>query len=269
MDIAHTPSKRANLDAGCHIVTHARSYRAGTQLGLHAHREAQLLFSSSGVMQVTTLQGRWLVPPQRAVWLPPRFEHAVDVLADIEMRSLYFAPEWLHRCDVLPRLVGEFVVAVQPLLRSLIMALFEEPRPGRRIDLLAQLILTELDEATDLSTFIPMPSDPRARRIAVSILSDPASEKDLGALASEAGVSTRTLTRLFPAETQLTFKQWRQRARIMAAIEMLGSGKHTIKQLAAKLGFSSVAAFSHAFGQIVGMTPTAFRKHSTTRQLLC
>jgi AraC-like DNA-binding protein len=269
MNIAHTPSKRPNLDTGRHVVTHARSYRAGTQLGRHVHREAQLLFSSSGVMQVTTPQGRWLVPPQRAVWLPPRFEHAVDVLADIEMRSLYFAPEWLKHCDVLPHLLGEFVVAVQPLLRSLIMALFEEPRAGRRIDLLAQLILTELDAATDLSTFIPMPSDPRARHIAVSILSDPASEKDLGALAREAGVSTRTLTRLFPAETQLTFKQWRQRARIMAAIEMIGSSKHTIKQLAAKLGFSSVAAFSHAFGQIVGMTPTEFRERSAVRQLPC
>jgi len=255
MNIAHTPLER-------HVVTHAQSYQAGTQLALHVHREAQLLFSSCGVMQVTTPHGRWLVPPQRAVWLPPRFEHAVDVLADIEMRSLYFAPEWLGHCDGLPRLVGEFVVAVHPLLRSLILTLFEDPRPGRRIDLLAQLILCELEEATDVSTFISMPDDPRARHIALQILSDPASEKDLEDLAREAGVSTRTATRLFPAETQLTFKQWRQRARIMAAIEMMGSRTHTIKQLAARLGFSSVAAFAHAFGQIVGMTPTAFRKQS-------
>lgn len=263
MNIAHTPPRGRPSNSGHHLVPHARPYRSGTQLGLHVHREAQLLFSSCGIMQVTTPQGRWLVPPQRAVWLPPGFEHAVDVLADIEMRSLYFSPEWLMGLQELPRLAGEFVVAVHPLLRSLIMALFEDARPGRRIDLLAQLILTELEEATDMPTFIPMPNDPRARNIALQVLSDPASGTDLAALAREAGVSTRTATRLFPAETQLTFKQWRQRARIMAAVELMGSSRPpTIKQLAAKLGFSSVASFAHAFGCIVGMPPTAFRKQS-------
>src|SRR5271169_476985 len=73
----------------------ARSHRRGARLALHRHDEAQLLFAPHGVMQVTTPNGRWLVPPARAVWLPPRFEHAVDLLSDIEMRTLYVEPEWL------------------------------------------------------------------------------------------------------------------------------------------------------------------------------
>ena len=37
-------------------------------------------------MQVTTPRGRWFVPPDRAVWVPARLAHAIDVLADIDMR---------------------------------------------------------------------------------------------------------------------------------------------------------------------------------------
>jgi AraC-like DNA-binding protein len=240
------------------VVLHARSYGRGTQLGRHAHREAQLLFAASGVMQVTTPLGRWLVPPQRAVWLPPRFEHAVDVLTDIEMRSLYIAPDWLARREQAPRLQREFVVAVKPLLRELILALFEAARPAPRVELMTELALHEMVEADDAMTFMPIPADPRARRVATMVLADPAGARDLAQLARAAGMSARTLTRLFPAETTLTFKQWRQRARIMAAVEALGRRPQPIKQVAAKLGFSSVAAFTHAFGQVMGMTPTAF-----------
>jgi len=86
------------------ISTLARSYARGMRLGLHVHREAQLLFAPQGIMQVTTKKGRWLVPPQRAVWLPSRLEHSVDVLSDIEMRTLYIAPDWLSAQTEEPRL---------------------------------------------------------------------------------------------------------------------------------------------------------------------
>jgi AraC-like DNA-binding protein len=56
----------------------------------------------------------------------------------------------------------------------------------------------------------------------------------------------------------LTFKEWRQRARIMAAVGTLGGGGVTIKQVAARTGFASPAAFGHAFRQVMGMTPGEF-----------
>ena len=78
-------------------------------------------------------------------------------------------------------------------------------------------------------------------------------------LAREVGTSARTLSRLFASETQLSFKSWCQRARIAAAIEKLSvDGSLSVKQLAADLGYSSVPAFSHAFRQVTGKTPTEF-----------
>lgn len=260
MHIDKVPNRLVALPGslGRELVAHARSYERGVHLGLHVHREAQLLFASRGVMQVTTPKGRWLVPPARAVWLPPRLEHAVDVLADIEMRSLYVAPAWLAAHPEAGRLGREFVVAVGPLLREAILALFRDGADPRRTGLLAELALFELAETEDAATFVPMPSDPRARRVAELVLADPAGVAELAGLAQAAGTTPRTVTRLFRAETELTFKQWRQRARVMAAVAALGGGRASVKQVAARLGFSSVAAFGHAVRQVTGTVPSAF-----------
>lgn len=259
MNIAQTPLRLLG-PAGSVL---SRSYGRGVQLGIHAHREAQLLFAAQGIMQVTTPRGRWLVPPERAVWLPPRMEHSVDVLAAIEMRTLYVEPAWLADHPEAPLLRREFVVEVRPLLRRLVLALFDGRTQPHRDDLLMRLALFELAEAEDASTFMPMPADPRARRVAELVLADPADAAGLDDLARAAGASTRTITRLFPAETKLTFKEWRQRARIMAAVAALGGGQVAVKQVAARLGFSSSAAFGHAFRQIMGTTPSGFMGRNT------
>jgi AraC-like DNA-binding protein len=255
----------------------ASAYPRGTRLELHAHREAQLVFAAEGLMQVETPKGRWLVPPDRAVWVPARFPHAIDVLADIEMRSIYFQPRWLASRRAGAELKNEFVVRVGPLLREVVLALFDAcpgkvaagfpngtcVSPDRRSDharalRLAEVVVGELSRAGDPSTFMPMPSDPKARKVAELLLRDAADGRDLDALARAVGVSGRTLSRLFPQETRLTFKVWRQRARIIAAIELLGQPRQSIKRVATKLGFASTAAFSFAFRQVTGQTPTAF-----------
>jgi AraC-like DNA-binding protein len=232
------------------------------------HREAQLLFASEGIMQVTTPRGRWLVPPERAVWLPPRVEHAVDVLADIEMRALLVDPGWLAAHPEASRLRGEFVVAVKPLLRETILACFGQSGPHpRRAGLLLELALYELPEAGDPATFVPLPTDARALRVAQLVLADPGADRALEDLAAEAGASERTVSRLFRAETNFSFKEWRQRARIVAAVEALGApaGRVSVKQVAARLGFSSAAAFAHAFRQVTGMTPGDMLRQAQAR----
>lgn len=267
MNIAEAPTDPtpADHEVAPGVSVLARSYRRGVRLGLHAHKEAQLVYAPRGILQVTTPKGRWLVPPERAVWVPPRLEHAIDVLADIDMRTLYVEPARLDQHPEASRLSDEFVVRVSTLLREIMAALFEDGIARERIELLAGLALFELRPAKNAATFIPMPTDPRARRAAEILLTDPVRAPDLAGLAGAAGTSRRTLTRLFVAETNLTFKQWRQRARIMAAVEALGRGDRSIKDVALGLGFSSTAAFGYAFRQVMDLTPSAFFGHRRKR----
>jgi len=93
------------------------------------------------------------------------------------------------------------------------------------------------------------------------VLGNPAASHDIETLARKVGASERTLSRLFSSETQLSFKSWCQRARIASAIERLSTGGDvSIKQLASELGYASVPAFSQAFRQVTGKTPTAFSR---------
>ena len=262
MNIAETPiaairgSHRATGD-GVHLV--ARHYRKGVRLDTHMHREAQLVYAAKGTMQVTTPKGRWLVPPDRAVWVPARLEHSIDVLADIEMRTLYFDLAWLAREDRSESLDCEFVVRVSRLLHETILALFDGQGNPDRTALLVRLAVLELHHAEDSATFIPLPHEPRCRRAADIVLGDPTAAHEIETLAREVGTSARTLSRLFSSETQLSFKSWCQRARIAAAIERLSmQADVSVKQLASDLGYASVPAFSHAFRQVTGKTPTEF-----------
>ena len=176
MNIAETPiaairgSHRATGD-GVHLV--ARHYRKGVRLDTHMHREAQLVYAAKGTMQVTTPKGRWLVPPDRAVWVPARLEHSIDVLADIEMRTLYFDLAWLAREDRSDSLDAEFVVRVSRLLHETILALFDGRNNPDRTGLLVRLAVLELHHAEDSATFIPLPHEPRCRRAADIVLGDP------------------------------------------------------------------------------------------------
>jgi AraC-like DNA-binding protein/mannose-6-phosphate isomerase-like protein (cupin superfamily) len=262
MSIAETPiaairtSHRATGD-GVHLL--ARHYRKGVRLDTHMHREAQLVYAARGTMQVTTPKGRWLVPPDRAVWVPARLEHAIDVLADIDMRTLYFDLAWLKREQRSESLDSEFVVSVSRLLHETILALFDGRNNPDRTEILVRLAVLELHHAEDSATFIPLPHEPRCRRAADIVLGDPTASHEIETLAREVGTSARTLSRLFSSETQLSFKSWCQRARIAAAIERLSTEADvSVKQLASDLGYASVPAFSHAFRQVTGRTPTEF-----------
>jgi AraC-like DNA-binding protein len=262
MNIAEKPiamiqGRRISTDDGIHLI--ANEYPRGTRLDTHMHREAQLVYAARGTMQVTTPKGRWLVPPDRAVWVPARLAHSIDVLADIDMRTLYFDVAWLAREREGAELNEEFVVRVSCLLHETILALFDGRNERERTTLLIRLALLELHQAEDSMTFVPLPREPRCRRAASMVLDDPTAPHDIETLARQVGTSARTLSRLFASETKLSFKSWCQRARIAAAVERLSSDTNvSIKQVAGELGYTSLPAFSHAFRQVTGRTPTDF-----------
>src|SRR6478609_2912045 len=142
MNIAEKPiaailGRRISTGNGIHMI--ANNYAKGVRLDTHMHREAQLVYAARGTMQVTTPKGRWLVPPDRAVWVPALSEHAIDVLADIDMRTLYFDLAWLGREQRSASLDAEFVVRVSPLLHQAILALFDGRNDPDRTALLIKL----------------------------------------------------------------------------------------------------------------------------------
>ncbi|MFG3015863.1 GlxA family transcriptional regulator [Streptomyces cinerochromogenes] len=79
-------------------------------------------------------------------------------------------------------------------------------------------------------------------------------------LAAHAGVSPRTLTRLWRRETGVSPHQWLLTARINLARELLETTELQVEQIAMRCGLGSGANMRARFRDTVGITPTAYRR---------
>jgi AraC-like DNA-binding protein/quercetin dioxygenase-like cupin family protein len=247
------PEYRPNMDnAPRPVAVMAKTCGANEHIPLHIHRRGQLLHATSGIMRVETAEAAWILPPARAVWLPPQMPHSVRMRSKVEMRTVYIAPKL---CQALP--AAPVVAEISGLLRELILALLEEPVDYGEADrggAIARLILTELGRLDARRFEVPMPRDERALRVAHALLDDPAIDHDLDRWAEEAGASRRTLARLFRHETGLGFAEWRARLRAIDGLARMADGA-SVAQTASAVGYASASAFTAMIHRTLGGPP--------------
>lgn len=240
------------------IVGFARDYPTGLSSGMHSHPRAQLLYATSGVMRVDTQDSSFLVPPTTALFLPASVEHTVKMDGPVAMRALFMLEEVAQRVAKVTK-----VIAISGLLRELILAVCAEgvewAREGRG-DHLAALVLDEIGKAEPLPLGLRRSTDSRLRQVLEELSKCPHDRRNLEEWADVANTSSRTLARLFRTETGMSFRQWRQQARLAAALSALSTGA-TPTRAAAIAGFDSVPAFGAAFRGLFGITPGQARGH--------
>jgi AraC-like DNA-binding protein len=233
-----------------------KDFAAGFEILPHRHKRAQLIYATAGTMRVSTDAGVWIVPPQRALWMPAGTEHGIVMLSDTTMRTLYLRDD---ATEFMPPACQ--VMSVSPLLRELIVRATELPMQydeSGPAGLVVALILAELQNLQSLSLQLPMPRDPRLRSLCQSLLDRPGDQRRLDAWAQAVNTSSRTLARRFQSETGLSFGAWRQQARVLEAMGRLGGGA-PVTQVALDLGYESVSAFSAMFHRATGTSPSQFR----------
>lgn len=235
----------------------AISYSRGDVDPPHHHVEGQLLFATRGVILVETDARRWVIPPQRALWLPPRQTHSYHLLSHTELRTIYFSPSLIAECVNFIKSDVVHVITATPLVKELIAGLFSDAYQTASQRRMALLLLEILSETDRPDTELPMPQDERLARAARELLVSHRWKASLSELADIAAMSERTFSRLFIRDTGFSFRAWKQRARICASLDLLANGV-PIKQVAWQLGFSCSAAFTAAFRAILGATPREF-----------
>lgn len=237
------------------VIAFTRELPAGSILPFHKHRRAQLVYASHGVMSVTTETGAYVVPPQRAVWMPPGVLHQTEARSDVYMQSLFI--EGIETTE----LPGEVcVLQVTPLLRELIMTVsagHTEYSPNSPESRIMAVILDQIKTQPIASLALPMPTDSRVARITQALLQHPADQRRLDQWASEVGASKRTLTRLFPEQTGMSFREWRQQRRLLRALELLAGGE-SVTNVALEVGYENTSAFIAMFQRCLGTTPTCY-----------
>ena len=151
-------------DHSARVIAYAAELERGGGTEPHSHKRAQLLATVAGSIAVTTERGTYVVPPERALFIPPGVLHETRHLAATKLRTLYIAPQ---PGLGLPERTG--VVHVGPLLRALIdacMALprdYDEDGPGGR---LTAVLIDQIAASDELPLHIPLPPPGRLRAMA-------------------------------------------------------------------------------------------------------
>ena len=206
-------------------------------------------------MTVTTPSAAYVVPPQRAVWMPGGVQHRIDARSDVAMRTLYVD---VSEATDLPTEVC--VLQITQLLRELVICAvaagpaYEPDSPQSRI---MAVILDQICTQPVASLALPMPIEPRVLRVVQCLIDNPADPRDLSEWAREVGASKRTLTRLFAAQTGMSFRSWRQQRRLLRALELLATGQ-SVTNFALELGYDNTSAFIAMFRRCLGTTPARY-----------
>jgi AraC-like DNA-binding protein len=234
------------------VVAEAGEVEKGVYYEAHNHRRAQLFHIVSGSVTVETERGTFVVPPERALWIPSNVVHAVRYLQRSSLRYLFFRPDVVLHLSQEPS-----VIRLSPLLRELILALMSFSRdeanggPARRI---VGVILDQVATEPVAPLYLPMPSSARLRRAVDDIAADPTRPEGLAEVARRAALSERSFERHFRSETGLSYRAWRRQARLMKAVEWLSLGV-AVGEVAYRLGYEGPSAFIASFRTTFGATP--------------
>lgn len=247
---------------GVSIATLAHEYPSGHEVPEHAHDSDQLIYAIHGLMEVSSGQSVWFIPPQFALWIPAGTRHRIRVSCPVSMRTLYLRKSLSARMET-----DCAVLHVTPLLRELIVEAVSVGQLRMRKPYecaLRDLLVPQIQKCTPVPTFVTLPREERACTVAQAILRNPAESKTMAVLCAKSGASVRTVERIFRSEVGISFDSWRQQVRLMKAVELLVSGG-SIKEVAYKIGYCQPSAFVAMFRQTFGTTPKGWIKTLQTR----
>lgn len=231
-------------------------YPAGYIDPMHSHDHIQILYASAGVMSVRTPETSFVIPPQRAVWLPAGQRHEVACRGPVSLRTLYLPRDYAAH-DAECR-----VFEVSNLLKALILEVVDFP-PLYKVTVrearIIALLLGEIARMPDAPYQVSMPEDARLLRVCNAILADPADPRDIDDWAAVAAMGRRTFTRAFKQETGMGLAMWRQQVRLMEALSMLAAGA-SITQVTYDVGYDSPSGFAAMFRRAFGVPPSQYLK---------
>jgi AraC-like DNA-binding protein len=224
----------------------------------HYHDMHQLLYAFEDSVDVEGEAARYKVPHQFAAWIPAGTVHRTSHNR-VRSGSIFF------RTDMVAWPVDSLrVVPVSSLMREMIIYAMRWPLNGKDdptslayFECFARLCCEWISH--EVTLVLPSCDDPRVNAIASFTRANLATVT-LHDACRQASMSERSLRRHFHKAMGISWEDYRLRARIYKAIEMLDSSSRPIGEIAAEVGYTSQTAFTKAFKTIMGMGPTAYRR---------
>lgn len=125
---------------------------------------------------------------------------------------------------------------------------------------LGNLVSEALDHEAPLS--LPTSDDPIVAA-AMAYTKDHLNSATVQSVSRAVAVSERTLRRQFQASIGLPWRTYLLHARMLRAMALLAAPGQSVADTAIAVGFDSLSAFTRAFAQFCGETPSSYRKRVT------
>lgn len=218
----------------------------------HSHPTHELLWHERGASTATVGSRRWTITRSMGLWIPAGAPHSGWMPAGTWYRAAQFSVRSAPS-------LGDDAAAIEltPLLRLLLDRL-SDPTLSDHSRTLTEALVFDLMHPAATQLLLRLPQSALLAPIVQSCQDSPRSMPTLGQWSRDLGVSSRTITRTFVAETGLGFSQWVTAAKAQFAVGPLTRGE-SLEEVAEAVGFSSSSAFSTAFKRVTGMSPGRFR----------
>ncbi len=122
-----------------------------------------------------------------------------------------------------------------------------------------EVMVEQIHRLESDSFSVPVSEHPALIQVLRQLAEKPESVLSLEDWAEKVNVSGRTLSRMFKAETGMSFVQYRQQVRLCSALRYLAQGR-SVANVAMDVGFTSQSAFIRLFRQTFGKTPGEYFK---------
>lgn len=226
----------------------------------HQHDKGQLLYAEGGVLHVFINQKHWYIPGRCFIWIPPNVPHYIlSHSSHIRIFGLYMN---IFENDSL-FYKTENVYMVDDLLREMIwytekwMGCYGPEKEAEYFFLKAIKVNlpTMCKSVSSFPIQHPYPKDERLIKIGQFLRQNLERRYNLEEIAKEFGMSSRTLSRLFKEDIGMSFVKFYRAIRISQALELMSENKLNVYEVAIKVGFISLSAFSNIFLRIMGIRP--------------
>ena len=265
---ARTPRRLIALRKGGHALGGSYLYQGDALItGWHFHEVHQIEYALHGVVEVETDAAHYLLPPQQAAWIPAGLEHQAVMNPDVQTVAVMFDPTLIASPGDRAR-----ILAVSPLIREMMiyalrwpidrvqMGADEEATSDTFFRTLGNMVSEALDHEAPLS--LPTSDDPIVAA-AMAYTKQHLDTATVQTVSRAVAVSERTLRRQFQASIGLPWRTYLLHARMLRAMALLAAPGQSVADTAIAVGFDSLSAFTRAFAQFAGETPSSYRKRVT------
>ena len=242
----------------CHEAFAFRDQAQNVAYDWHSHDSHQLLYAISGILHVETAQMRYILPPQKALWIPAHTLHRTW-LDRVQSATVFFPMGMMDQT-----FANIKILSVPSVMREMIMFATRWPPGHGGDDDLAQsyfqtlaLLCREwvLDE---LPFHLPRCDHPSLVR-AMDYVQEHLATANLKDACAVAAMSERSFRRHFVQAMGMGWQDYVHHSRMMRALALLSTPTLRIGDVAEEVGFTNLGVFSRTFRDFSGENPSEFR----------